>query len=68
MLLGTLLASSSGNILAGWGAIATSRRLGINRAGKVRGINWAGEGAVATRQGRGIVWAGYENKNNKMDF
>ena len=37
-----------------------------------RGINRAGEGAIATRQGRRIVRAGYGNKkggkNNKMDF
>ena len=51
MLLGTLGASLLGNILTGWG---------INRAGKSRGINRAGEG---------IVRAGYGNKNkNKMDF
>ena len=30
-----------------------------------RGINRAGEGAIATRQGRGIVRAGY---GLKMDF
>ena len=62
MLLVTLGASLSGNILAG------------------KGINKAGEGAVAKRQGWGIVRAGYENKKNwkattkrqdhknKMDF
>ena len=33
-----------------------------------RGINRAGEGAIAKRQGRGIVRAGYGNKNNKLDF
>ena len=62
MLLVTLGASLSGNILAG------------------KGINKAGEGAVAKRQVWGIVRAGYENKKiwkattkrqdhkNKMDF
>ena len=38
--------------------------LGNISAGK--GINRAGEGAIATRQGRGIVRAGYGN--DKMDF
>ena len=37
-----------------------------------RGINGAGEGAIATRQGRRLVKASYRNKksreNNKMDF
>ena len=64
-LLGTLGASLLGNILAGKGAIATSRGRGVNRAGK---------GAIAKRQGRGIVRGGYGNKKarkttkNKMDF
>ena len=47
--------------------------LGNNLAGK--GMNRAGEGAMAKRQGRGIVRAGYGNKKvqktttkNKMDF
>ena len=35
-------------------------------------MNRAGEGTIATRQGRGIERAGYENKkgqkNNKTDF
>ena len=47
MLLGTLGASLIGNILTG---------LGINRAGKGRGIN---------RVGEGIVRVGY---GNKLDF
>ena len=47
MLLGTLGTSLLGNLLTG---------RGINRAGKSKGINRAGEG---------IVRAGYENK---MDF
>ena len=63
MLLGTLGASLFGNILAVKGAITMSYRQGMNRAE---------EGAIATRQGRGIVRAGYENKkgqkNNKMNF
>ena len=50
MLLRTLGASLLGNILA---------RKGINRVGKARGINWAGEG---------IVRAGYGNRSSKMDF
>ena len=39
-----------------------------------KGVNRAGEGAIATKQGRGVVRAGYGNenkkgkKNNKMDF
>ena len=33
-----------------------------------RGIKRAGEGAIATEQGWGIVRAGYGNKNNKMNF
>ena len=47
--------------------------LGNILAGK--GINRAGEGAIAKRQGRGIVRAGYRNKKvrktttkNKMVF
>ena len=48
MLLGTLGASLLGNLLVGQG---------VNRAGKRRGINRAGEG---------ILRAGYGN--NKMDF
>ena len=49
--------------------------LGASLSGSIltgRGINRAGEGAIATRQGRRIVRAGYGNKkgrkNNKMDF
>ena len=59
MLLGTLGASLLGNTLTGQG---------INRAGKDREINTAGEGAVAMRQGRGIVRAGYSRSSKKMDF
>ena len=50
MLLGTLGASLLGNILAG-------ER--INRAGKVRGINRAGEG---------VLRAGYGSRSSKMGF
>ena len=57
ILVGTLGASLLGNILSGQG---------INRAGE--GIIRAGEGATATWQGRGIVRAGYGNKNKKMEF
>ena len=42
MLLGTLGASLLGNILTGRGAIATSQKRGIYRAGKGKGINRAG--------------------------
>ena len=59
MLVGTLGASLSGNILAG---------KGINTAGKGRGINRAGQGATVTRQGRGIVGAGYGRRSSKMDI
>ena len=33
-----------------------------------KGINRAGEGALATRQGRGILRAGYGSRPSKMDF
>ena len=56
MLLGTLDASFLGNLLTRKGAIATSQRRGIYRAGKGKGINRAGEG---------IVKAGY---GDNMDF
>ena len=59
MLLGTLGASLLGNILTG---------RGINWAGKGRGINRAGEDALAMRQSRGIVRAGYGSRYSKMDF
>ena len=39
---------------------------------KRQGINRAGEGAIVTRQGQGIVRVGYETKksrkSNKMEF
>ena len=49
--------------------------LGVSLLGNIlagKGINRAGEGVIATRQSRGIVRAGYGNKNrrknNKKDF
>ena len=49
--------------------------LGASLSGSIltgRGLNRAGEGVIATRQGRRIVRPGYGNKkgrkNNKMDF
>ena len=56
MLLGTLGVSLLGNLLTGKGAIVTSQRRGIYRAGIGKRINRAGEG---------ILRAGY---GNKMDF
>ena len=52
MLLGTLSASLLGNLLTGQGG-------GVNRAGKVRGINRAGEGVLRTD---------YGNHSSKADF
>ena len=57
MLLDTLDASLLGNILAGKGVIATRQVGEINKAGKGRGMNRAGEGIL--RDGYG---------NNEMDF
>ena len=45
---------------------ATSQGRGIYRVGKGKGINRAGEGAIATTQSREIVRAGHGN--NKIDF
>ena len=59
MFLGTLGARFLGNLLTG---------KGVNRAGKVGGINRAGEGALATKQVRGILRAGYGCGSSKMDF
>ena len=56
MLLGTLGASLSGNLLTGKEAIAASQEQGIYREGKGKGIDRAGEG---------ILRAGY---GKKMDF
>ena len=55
MLLGTLGASLSGNLLTG---------KGINKKGK--GTIRAGEGVV--RAGEEVVRAGEGNKNNNVDF
>ena len=41
---------------------------GINRAGEGRVINRAGEGALAMRQVRSILRAGYSSCSSKMDF
>ena len=54
MLLGTLGASLLGNISAGKGAIATSQRRGMNRAGKGRGIDRACEGIVRAGYGKKV--------------
>ena len=56
MLLVTLGASSSGNLLTG---------RGIYRAGKGKGINKTGEGALRAGYGRPLSFAFH---NNKMDF
>ena len=58
MLLGTLSASSLGNLLTGKGVIASEAH-GIYRAGKGKGINRAGEG---------VLRAGYGNNNKKWIF
>ena len=50
MLLGALGASLLGNIMTG---------RGINRSGKSRGINRAGEGIIRTD---------YGNRSSKIDF
>ena len=45
--------------------------LGTSLLGNIlsgKGINRAGEGAIAKRQGRVIVREDYGNRNNKMDF
>ena len=57
MLLGTLGASWLGNILAGKGVIATSKRRGVNRAGE--GIVGAGYGNKKVRK---------TTTKNKTDF
>ena len=53
MLLGTLGARLLGHILT---------EQGINRSWKGRRINGAGEGAIATSKGRGMVRAGYGSR------
>ena len=57
MSLGTLGASLLGNILVGKGAIATSQRQGVNRAGE--GIVRAGYG---NKKGRKATTKGHKNK------
>ena len=52
MLLGTLGANLLGNLLTGKGAIATSQRWRIYRAGKGKGINRAVEWTVRAGSGR----------------
>ena len=66
MLLGTMGASLLRNFLTGKGAIATSQRRVIYRAGtgKRKGINGAGEGIVRADYGNN----NNNNNNNKMDF
>ena len=63
MLLGTLGASSLGNLLTG---------RGIYRAGKGKGkwINRAGEGVLRAGFGHPScsTWQNNNNNNNKMDF
>ena len=59
MLLGTLGVSLLENLLT---------VKGINRAGKGRLINRAVDGALGTRQGRGILRAVYCSQSSKMDF
>ena len=56
MLLGTLGASLLGNILTGRGMITKRHSQRIKREGK---------GAIATRQGRGIVRTGYGSRSSK---
>ena len=65
MLLGTLVASLLGNLLWGKGAIATSQRRAIYRAGKGKGINRAGERIVRADYGHPSSSAPH---NNNMDF
>ena len=65
MLLGTLGESLLWNLLWGKGAIATSQRRAIYRAGKGKGINRAGETIVRAGYGRSSPSASH---NNNMDF
>ena len=61
MLLCTLGASLLGNLLTRWGIYRAGK-------GKDKGINRPGEGVLATRQGRGILRAGYGICSSKRDF
>ena len=65
MLLDTLGASLLGNILAGKGAIAASQERGVNRAGEGAIAKSIREETKSKIQGRGIVRAGYGNKKLK---
>ena len=67
----TLIISNDENSKISWrfwllGNLLTES--GVNRTGKDRGINRAGESALATRQGRGVLRAGYGSRSSKMDF
>ena len=62
MLLGTLGTSSLRNMLAGKWAIAASQDRGVNKPGEGVIAKSIGEETKSTRQGRGIVRAGYGNK------
>ena len=59
MLLGTLGASLFGNLLTGPGAIEKSQGREVNRVGKGRGVNKAGEG---------VLRAGYGSLSSKIGF
>ena len=61
MLLCTLGASLLGNLLTRWGIYRAGK-------GKDKGINRPGEGVLATRQGRGILRAGYGICSSERDF
>ena len=63
MLLGTLDASLSGNLLTGKGAIATSHGRVVNKKGN--GINRIDESVIRAGYGRPSSSA---LQNNKMDF
>ena len=62
MLVDTLGASLLGNILAGKGAIAANQERGVNRAGEGAIAKSISEETKSKIQGRGIVRAGYGNK------
>ena len=70
MLLGTLGASSLGDLLTGKGAIATSQGRGIYRGRKGKEVygEGKGKGIVRTGYGRPSSSASQNNSNNKMDF
>ena len=75
MLLGTLGAGLLGNILAGKGAIATSQRWGVIRAGEGAIAKSISKETKSKRQDWGILRASYRNKKvrkrttkNKSNF